>query len=479
MVQRFFHLRLNTVRDPANLRDVQRVEPRINRYHAYSETFCFRISPYLTSVPTLILYISRILSVTTPSDKINRRPPRYLKSYQDTMHIKPFSLLLLLPSVSLIQSHTPPSDSPPTPEILQELKAKWGTDYVFSGISTFAHLPHKKCLLDPSINYDIAIIGAPFDTAVSYRPGARFGPRAIRGASARQISMSAFNPAQGINPYLDWAQILDCGDIPISPFDNNLALRQMTEAFSGLLSRPAASNPDLPPRLVTLGGDHSIALAALRALKKVHGGPVSVLHFDAHLDTWPPSRYPSAWKSDQAAFTHGTMFHLASEEGLLLPSVHAGIRTRLSGTDYGDWEHDEEHGWMRIVTDEIDDIGVTGVIEKILGRLRGKRVYLSFDIDVIDPGLAPGTGTPEIGGWTTREVLRIIRGVVKEVEVVGMDMVEVAPAYDGPGEVTALAAAQVVYEVLSGMVKKGPLERVERVTEPGKAEEVATGKDEL
>jgi len=260
---------------------------------------------------------------------------------------------------------------------------------------------------------------------------------------------------------MGWAQILDCGDIPVSPFDNDLALRQMTEAFTELLTRRTynsiyeANTQFAVPRLVSLGGDHSIALASLRALNKVYGR-ISVLHFDAHLDTWLPNKYPSNWFSLQHQFTHGTMFALAHNESLLLPSVHAGLRTRLSGLDFGDYYDDDAQGWHRIEADEIDDVGPQGVVDRILKHLpKGAPVYISVDIDVLDPGLAPGTGTPEPGGWTSRELVRILRKVLPELNVVGVDVVEVAPAYDDNAESTALAAAQVVFEILSGMVKKG------------------------
>ncbi|EPS38191.1 hypothetical protein H072_8061 [Dactylellina haptotyla CBS 200.50] len=355
---------------------------------------------------------------------------------------------------------------------LEELQRKWSNDWAFSGISTFAHLPYTKCLVNPQEAYDIAIIGAPFDTAVSYRPGARFGPRAIRAASARQTSFRGFNHRAGFNPYNSWAKIIDCGDIPVVPMDNLMAMEQMTEALEELLSRDshtylsAASEEEKEaveekkvPKIVTLGGDHTIALAALRALNQ-HYGPVAVLHFDAHLDTWNPVKYPNAWMSEQFQVNHGSMFWLAQtayEPSLIYPnsSVHAGLRTRLSGSDFDDYDDDTSQGWYRIEADEIDDIGPKGVINKILDNLgRDVPVYLSIDIDVIDPGLAPGTGTPEPGGWTTREMIRILRGL-EGLNVVGADIVEVAPAYDGAGEQTALAAAQIVYEILTSMVKRG------------------------
>ncbi|KAI0118806.1 agmatinase [Nemania sp. FL0031] len=360
-------------------------------------------------------------------------------------------------------------------EELDELEAKWGTDWAFSGISTFAHLKHVKCLTTPSELFDIAILGAPFDTAVSYRPGARFGPRAIRAASARQTTFRGFNPRANVNPYRNWATILDCGDIPVTPMDNAQALAQMTAAFSELGARSPVSRLLPKPKLITLGGDHSLSLPALRALKGVYGRPLRVLHFDAHLDTWHPAKYPSYWGSTQSNFNHGSMFWLAGQEGLIAntsssssssdagsgskavvaPSVHAGLRTRLSGDGFGDFDDDDKQGWVRLSADDIDEIGTAGIVKTIMDTLGTEDpVYLSVDIDVLDPAFAPGTGTPEPGGWTTRELIRILRGI-EGLNVVGADVVEVSPAYSGNGEETALAAAQVVFEVLSSMVKRG------------------------
>ncbi|KAI0598527.1 agmatinase [Biscogniauxia sp. FL1348] len=351
-------------------------------------------------------------------------------------------------------------------EELDELEKKWGMEWGFTGISTFAHLPHVKCLTNPAETFDIAIIGAPFDTAVSYRPGARFGPRAIRAASARQTSFRGFNPRAGINPYQNWAKILDCGDIPVVPTDNALAVQQMSTAFTELGEHAAVSpqlSPSGRPRLITLGGDHSLALPALRALHATYGARLRVLHFDAHLDTWHPAKYPSYWASEQTQFSHGSMFWLAGREGLLsnataAPSVHAGLRTRLSGGDWGDYEDDDAQNWVRVAADEMDDLGAAGVARRIVDVLgTDDPVYLSVDIDVLDPAFAPGTGTPEPGGWTTRELIRVLRGI-EGLNLVGADIVEVAPAYQNAGEETALAAAQVVFEILSSMVKRGMAE---------------------
>ncbi|KAK9481488.1 arginase family-domain-containing protein [Lipomyces starkeyi] len=359
-----------------------------------------------------------------------------------------------------------------TPEnVREELLKKWDQEWAFSGISSFAHLTPVKCLVDPDERYDIAIVGAPFDTAVTYRPGARFGPRAIRAASARQMPGAAYNARAGINPYSSWATVKDCGDIPITPFDNGLAERQMYEAFLELGTRPAVTPSTSKKgtkgisagkaKLVTLGGDHTIALPVLRALYQIYQKPITVLHFDAHLDTWNPVRYSEYWQSEQSAFNHGSFFHKASREGLICnsTSAHAGLRTRLTGVDDGDYtDPGPEQGFMRIHADDIDELGgPMGVVDAIIKRIgldAEQPVYLSVDIDVLDPATAPGTGTPEPGGWTTRELIRILRGLEK-LNVVGADIVEVSPSYDNNAETTALAAAQVAYEIITSMVKAG------------------------
>lgn len=364
-----------------------------------------------------------------------------------------------------------------TQEDLDELERKWGAEWGFTGIGTFAHLKYAKCLTTPSQQFDIAIIGAPFDTAVSYRPGARFGPRAIRHASSRQTSFRGFNPRANINPYQNWATIIDCGDIPVTPMDNAVALEQMTAAFIELNSRAPISHLLSKPKLITLGGDHSLSLPALRALNKYYGGKLRVLHFDAHLDTWHPAKYPSAWQSKQAHFNHGSMFWLAGNEGLLSnssgsPNVHAGLRTRLSGSDWADYDDDTAQNWVRISSDDMDDLGTNGIVKSIMDTLGTEDpVYLSLDIDVLDPAYAPGTGTPEPGGWTTRELIRVLRGI-EGLNLVGADVVEVSPAYQGAGEETALAAAQVVFELMSSMVKKGRDEMAKQTRTRGAKDEL-------
>ncbi|KID84363.1 agmatinase [Metarhizium guizhouense ARSEF 977] len=362
-----------------------------------------------------------------------------------------------------------------TKEELAELQAKWGHE----ARSLDKNKTGGKLANAPSSGRSAASGRLPTSTTSSAsrarRKSARFGPRAIRQASSRQTSLRAFNPRANVNPYQNWARIIDCGDIPVTPFDNAIAAEQMTQAFRRLgRARPASALGGGKPKLVTLGGDHSIALPALRALREMYGRPVRVLHFDAHLDTWDPAAYPSAWGSTH--FTHGSMFWMANAEGLLSnasagPSVHAGLRTRLTGTDWADHEADTAQNWVRFAADDIDEVGTRGIVDGIMAVLGTEDpVYLSVDIDVLDPAFAPGTGTPEPGGWTTRELIRILRGV-EGLNLVGADVVEVSPAYQGRGEETALAAAQVVYEILSSMVKRG--------LEDGARETAADAKDEL
>ncbi|BGP57304.1 hypothetical protein JCM8202v2_004944 [Rhodotorula sphaerocarpa] len=353
--------------------------------------------------------------------------------------------------------------------------AKYGAsmDLSFSGVATFAHLPHERCLDAPDKAFDIAVLGMPYDTSVSFRPGARFGPNAIRQGSRRMAKNRGYSIPWNFNPFLVGASIMDCGDVPISPYDNSLALDQMETAYSTLLAREVdtdftrehggtkafALDGKEHPKIVTLGGDHTIVLPILRSLAKVYG-PVAVLHFDAHLDTWNGAMYNGAW-TPQSQITHGSMFWKASTEGLVsnTSSLHAGIRTRLS--EFEDLTHDTEVGFKLLTTDDIDELKPSGIIRKIKERVGEMPVYLSLDIDVVDPSMAPATGTPESGGWTTRELKAILRGL-SSLNLVGLDIVEVSPAYDTNAELTGMAAADLVQEFLSMLLKgKGPQGKAE------------------
>lgn len=338
------------------------------------------------------------------------------------------------------------------------LEEMWGELWPFQGINTFAHLEHFKCLVEQDEKYDIGIIGVPYDTSVSYRPGARFGPRAIRTASQRQTSLRGFNQRAFFNPYTSWARIVDCGDVPVTPVDNELAFKQMTAAFEELLLRRYAKNDSsMPPKHIILGGDHSVILPHLRALSKIHG-PINVIHLDAHLDTWAPDKYPSFWHSAQSEVNHGSMLWKAYQEGLLSHNnVHAGLRTKLSGIE--DYEDDDAQHFTRITADDIWIKGPDYVLDTILKVVPANTpTYISVDIDVLDPAFGSGTGTQEPGGWLPRELIYILRGL-ENLDVVGADIVEVSPAFD-IAEITATNGAQVVFEILTSIVKKGNSEKV-------------------
>lgn len=209
------------------------------------------------------------------------------------------------------------------------------------------------------------------------------------------------------------------------------------------------------PRVITLGGDHTITLPLLRSMNRAYG-PITVIHFDSHLDTWRPKVFGGS-PSKQASINHGTYFYHAHEEGLLRndTNIHAGIRTTLSGLS--DYDNDGYCGFHIVEAREIDSIGTQGIIDAIHARVgHDNPVYLSIDIDTLDPAFAPATGTPETGGWSTRELRTIIRGL-EGIKLVAADIVEVAPAYDTNAELTTMAAADTLYEVMTLMVKSGPL----------------------
>ncbi|WP_210086791.1 agmatinase [Mycobacterium sp. OAE908] len=290
--------------------------------------------------------------------------------------------------------------------------------------ATFARLPR----IDQVTRTDVAVVGVPFDSGVSYRPGARFGPGHIRASSKL---LRPFHPALGVSPF-DMQQVIDAGDIAVNPFDIAEAIESIERASDELRAGGA--------KLITLGGDHTIALPLLRSLHR-HHGRIAVVHFDAHLDTW--DTYFGA------PFTHGTPFRRASEEGLLDPEhcIHIGTRGPLyAPTDLAD---DRRLGFQVLGSDAFQVDGVVTVVEQMRDRLGQAPVYVSIDIDVLDPAHAPGTGTPEAGGLSSRELLHCLRGLVG-VNVVGADIVEVAPAYDH-AEITGIAAAHAAYELLSAL----------------------------
>lgn len=273
-----------------------------------------------------------------------------------------------------------------------------------------------------------------------------------------------YNVPLDVNPFNGWAKVLDCGDIPVTSYDNTVALRQIEEGHYSILSREAATDGDKKgpskqnktfPRVITLGGDHTITLPVLRSINRAYG-PVSVIHFDSHLDTWRPKVFGGS-PSEVASINHGTYFYHAAMQGLLAndSNIHAGIRTTLSGPS--DYDNDGYCGFEIVEAREIDTIGTQGIIKKLRDRVGTERpVYLSLDIDTLDPAFAPATGTPETGGWSTRELRTILRGL-DGINLIAADIVEVAPAYDTNAELSTMAAADALYEIISIMVKRGPL----------------------
>ncbi|KAK4110352.1 arginase family protein [Canariomyces notabilis] len=324
-----------------------------------------------------------------------------------------------------------------------------------SGPATFANIPYVNCFSADSTakaEYDIAILGAPFDTGVTGRPGARFGPQGIRAGSWRIYPEYAWSVYAGRNPFKDWARIVDCGDAPLTWLDNSIALAALERAHLLVSGRPAKSASNMKgsiPRIITLGGDHTTTLPALRAAFQ-RWGELSVVHFDAHIDTWDPKVLGG--ESRYAGTNHGTFLHIAHEEGLISNnSIHAGIRAPVSRPKE-DMENDRRCGFSTITARDLDKLGTSGVIQAIRDRVGSSRVYISVDIDVLDPAYAPATGTAEPGGWTTREFLTILDGLVG-LKVVGADVVEVAPVYDNVGEITVLVASEVVQSLLDLMVQ--------------------------
>ena len=314
----------------------------------------------------------------------------------------------------------------------------------FAGKSTFARLP----AIDEVAAAAVAILGVPFDAGTSYRPGARFGPEAIRQAS--RMLRTVYDPALDVEPFR-MQQVVDAGDVSANPYSIPEALAAIEKDSSALIGAGT--------KVVTIGGDHTITLGSLRALNH-HGGPVALVHFDAHLDTW--DTYFGA------RITHGSFLRRAAEEGLFLQdaSMHVGIRGPLY--DRSDLSADADLGFRTVHCREVDEVGVKGVVERIRNRVGDRRFYLSIDIDVLDPAHAPGTGTPELGGLSSRELLAIVQGL-SGMDLVGADVVEVSPPYDH-AEITSLAAATIVYKLV-GLLATIPSDgaakrRVAQITKP-------------
>jgi agmatinase len=297
----------------------------------------------------------------------------------------------------------------------------------YAGKYTFARIADIAEVSD----YQVAIVGVPFDGGTSYRPGARFGPMGVRQA-ARALR-PGYHVELGVAP-LGEVQVVDAGDIAVTPFDIADACGQIQRHVTEIMGTGER-------RLISIGGDHTITLPNLRAARAKYGR-LALIHFDAHLDTWDTYF--------NAPLTHGTLLRRAFEEGLLIEdhSIHVGIRGPLY--DRIDLNEDARMGFRTIRAADLDVLGLDTAADVVRKRVADAPVYISVDIDVLDPAFAPGTGTPESGGLTSRELLRMLR-LVHGLPIIGADVVEVAPAYDH-AEITSLAAATVVFDLLALIV---------------------------
>ncbi|MFP3668037.1 agmatinase [Priestia megaterium] len=290
----------------------------------------------------------------------------------------------------------------------------------FCATGTFMRLPSQKH------NAKLAIVGMPFDTAASFRVGARFAPQAIRQAS---MTLFPYHPIHRVYPF-EQMNAIDIGDISVIPHNIHRSYDLMKESIYELMSEGV-----IP---IGLGGDHSVTLASLRAAAKVHG-PVAMIHFDSHTDTWDTYYEEKYW--------HGSPFIRAQEEGLLQPDkvFQIGIRGTLNHP--GDIQASHDLGYSVITTSELHNRGFEAILKEIRKTIGNTPCFLTFDIDFVDPSCAPGTGTPEAGGFSSFETLKMIRSLT-DFNFIGYDVVEVLPSYD-PSQITSLLAATLVHEFAS------------------------------
>ena len=291
----------------------------------------------------------------------------------------------------------------------------------YSGALSFLRRPYSKSL----DGIDVAVVGVPFDLATTNRPGARLGPRAIRAASA---SLAWCRPyAWDFDPF-ERLRVVDWGDVFFDAGDPARVPETIRDAFRVFAAAGVTT--------LALGGDHFISFPILQALHERHG-PLSLIHFDAHSDTW---------RDRDGRIDHGTMFFHAARLGMVDPahSVQVGMRTF----------NEESHGFSVLDARWLHSNGVEACFAAIRERVGERPCYVSFDVDFLDPSCAPGTGTPVVGGFSTDTALRLVRGLAG-LQIVGMDVVEVAPPYD-VSEVTALAAASVAHELLCALGARFP-----------------------
>jgi agmatinase len=287
-------------------------------------------------------------------------------------------------------------------------------------------LPHVTDVTD----CDAFIVGVPFDTGATFRVGARFAPEAIRSIS---VMVRAYHPHHRIDIF-DRITVADAGDLTVVPGATEASLQRVTAGLLAMLEQSGGGAP------VVLGGDHTVVLPELRAHAAYRKRPVAVVHFDSHPDTWD-----EYWGE---RYTHGTMYRRAVEEGLI-DTAHS-MQVGLHGTLYDgeDWAQSRTLGFETLTLRESLEIGIPATVARIRERVGDAPVLLSLDIDVLDPAYAPGTGTPEVGGYTTIQMQDILRGLAG-LGFIGFDLVEVLPQYDGPGQITSLLAANLCWEFLA------------------------------
>ncbi len=282
------------------------------------------------------------------------------------------------------------------------------------------HIPRAQEL-------DIALIGIPYDGGTTYRPGPRFGPRHVREQS---VIIRPWNPVLNLNPFEKF-RVADYGDLSINPLSLEDTFQRITSQLDDVLQAGA--------RTACVGGDHSILLPILRAIHK-RFGRVGLIQFDAHNDTW--GGYFGSPHS------HGTPVRRAIEEGLLVPKdvFQIGLRGQVYSED--DFDFGREHGFQVITTEQFHHRGMA-LVKRALKKLARRPVYITLDIDVVDPAFAPGTGTPQVGGLSSAQILELVRSL-QGLNIVGCDLVEVSPPYDS-GEITSLLAANLLYELICTM----------------------------
>ena len=296
----------------------------------------------------------------------------------------------------------------------------------YSGIRTFMRLPH---ITELSQDVDIAIVGVPFDTGGTYRVGARFGPGGIRDQSMLQ---RPYNPALDVVIF-EHCSCVDYGDLQSAPGYLPESHQMITEGAAEIIA-----HDDVTP--IFLGGDHSVSLPLLRAVHAKHG-PVGLIHFDAHSDLWH--------SYFDGKDTHGTPFRRALEEGLIDPQRSCQIGLRGSLYDKADYQMTEAAGMLLVDGPQLHRQGIPKTLTQIIEKAGDGPLYLTFDIDFVDPTFAPGTGTPEVGGFNSAQCQELLRGLTAlSHRIVAYDLVEVMPAYD-PAHTTSLLAANLVYEMMS------------------------------